>query len=187
MTYMSKVRLRQIKESDTSLVSRIEDWNTEEKFFTLIDKEGKLARNDAGNAIVYKACLPDKDVAVLEAYAFMMYWAEEECDFKEMNALELLTESFTSKPITETEFPFIERENYKREFNLSINAKPLRKLRKAMVNFQECLDDLDKRVEKLADYMEDIFDGREDQFTEMPQEDFEEEEPEMEPDEYLEI
>ena len=177
---MSKARIRKITNKDTEIISKINDYEEQSTYFTLIDKEGNVAKNDQGHAIIYKAALPEAGMEIIEAYSYLMYWAEEECSFKKFTPLELLTKDFTKGDIVIPEGTIFERENYKQEFDELMNAKALRKLRKSMVDFHECLDDMNKRINKFAEYLEDLDDRRQNPDIEIEddEEDLEEEEDE---------
>ena len=84
---MSKARIRQITNNDTEIINQIEGYNSQDAYFTLIDKEGNIALNNKHHGIIYKSTLPDKDLAVIEAYGYLSYWAEEEVEMKEFSVL----------------------------------------------------------------------------------------------------
>lgn len=158
---MAKNRIKQITEKDTALIARIPNYNPEKKYFTLVKKNGKLGKNNDGNAIIYETALPEQDLAVIEAYSYLQYWAEEETSCKRYSALDLMMGDFTQPIITENIDCDVEFESYQKMFGDDINAKPLRKLRKSMLAFHECLADIDKRMDKLGEYMEELDDIRE--------------------------
>lgn len=180
---MSKARIRKITSKDTEIIAKINDYEENSSYFTLINKEGRVATNDQGNAIIYKAALPEAGMDVVEAYSYLMYWAEEECSFKKFTPLELLTKDFTKGDIIIPDGTTFERENYEKEFDELMNAKAIRKLRKSMVDFHECLADITKRINKFAEYLEDLDDYR--QNPDMEIEDDEEEYDEEEMEEFL--
>lgn len=226
---MSKGIIRKITPTDEALIRRIPHYDSTKKYYTLIDKEGHFSLNEEDHAVIYKCSLADIDLCNLEAYACLQYWAEEECSFKKISAIELLFNDFSSAPIrvNESDYPTFEIENYEKEFNISINAKPLRRLNKSIIDLRESLSEVklfllekdvsftnvfeaiqnynenadnfglseadlfifdrlikdvennvnavNKRANALSDYMEEIFDGRDDNYVDLPEEDFEEE------------
>lgn len=158
---MAKNRIKQITEKDTGLIAKIPNYDPDKQYFTLMKKNGKLAKNDDGHGIIYEAALPEQDMSLMEAYSYLQYWAEEETSCKNYSALDLMVGDFTQPVISEPVDDEIEFESYQKMFGDNINAKPLRKLRKSMLEFHECVAALNKRMDKLGEYMEELDDIKE--------------------------
>lgn len=159
----NKYRIAKITENNP-VAERIPHFSDHEgDVYVLVDKDGNIFIDEDNQLNGYMTSIGDKDLSVIEAYCYLKNVAEyNDLAFKTYDALDLLTKDFskTEIKVPEGNIDFY-IESYNQEFvKEGTEPKQIQRLRRSLISIYRDLHLLEKRMKKMADYMDKLEDRR---------------------------